>query len=350
MARPTRIERPGAWYHLTARGNEQRAIYRDDRDRTHFCELLAEAVARFRLALPCFVLMENHFHLLLETLEPNLSAAMQWLNVSYSVWFNRRHQRVGHLFQGRFKAVVVDPAGWGLELSRYVHLNPVRVGRYALDKAARQQSRAGAGNAPERSLVQQRLAFLRQYPWSSYRACVGLANAPAWLQPQRILNLGGNRKCKDQQSTYREYVESAVRQGLPARPWEQLTAQMVLGTAAFLEGLRDSFRGDPREQTALRQLPARPTLAEVIAQVEMIKGEQWPGFRDRYGDWGRDLVLYVGRKDGGLKLRTLAEAAGGIDYVSAGAAVQRFTRRLASDAQLAARVRQVREGLMKCRM
>src|SRR5665213_1273200 len=117
MARPPRMERPGAWHHVTARGNERKAIYRDDRDREHFCELLGEAVAVFGWGVHAYVLMENHYHVLVETPEPNLSRGMHWLNVSYSVWFNRRRQRAGHLLQGRFKSIVVDPAAWALELS-----------------------------------------------------------------------------------------------------------------------------------------------------------------------------------------------------------------------------------------
>ena len=97
MARPLRIERPGAGYHVTARGNERKAIFRDAPDRFHFLELLAELTQRYRVRAHAYVLMDNHFHLLLETPEANLSRAMQWLGVGYSVWFNRRHERVGHL-------------------------------------------------------------------------------------------------------------------------------------------------------------------------------------------------------------------------------------------------------------
>ena len=122
MARLLRVDRPGLWYHLTARGNEQRLTFRDDRDRDHFLELLAEWTDRFGLRLHAFVLMPNHYHLLAETTEANLSHAMQWLNVSYTVWFNRRHRCVGHLFQGRFKSVIVEPQTWALGLSRYIHL------------------------------------------------------------------------------------------------------------------------------------------------------------------------------------------------------------------------------------
>src|SRR5438132_10075420 len=119
MARPLRINLAGLWYHVTARGNEQTAIYRDERDRVHFLGLFARWQERFGVRLHAYVLMDNHYHFLLETSEANLSRAMQWLNVSYTVWFNRRRRRVGHLLQGRFKAVVVEREGWGLSLSRY---------------------------------------------------------------------------------------------------------------------------------------------------------------------------------------------------------------------------------------
>ena len=151
MARPLRITRAGTWCHLTARGNERKRIYRDDGDRQKFLALLEAWVERFRIRLHGYVLMDNHYHLLAETLESNLSKAMQWLNVSYSVWFNRRHGRVGHLFQGRFKGIVLDGEAWGLELSRYIHLNPVRRQGFSLGKKNRQRNRAGLGQEVEAS-------------------------------------------------------------------------------------------------------------------------------------------------------------------------------------------------------
>src|SRR5271157_1922938 len=141
MARPLRIERPGGRYHVTARGNEQKPIYRTDGDREHCLRLLGEMSERFGVRVHAYTLMDNHYHLMVETPEANLSRAMQWLNVSYSVWFNRRHERGGHLFQGRFGAVVVEEdAGWQ-EVARYVHLNPVRIAGLGLDKRARAASR-----------------------------------------------------------------------------------------------------------------------------------------------------------------------------------------------------------------
>jgi len=118
MARPLRIERAGAWYHVTGGGIERRVIYTDDRDRRRWLALLAEAASSFRWRVCGYVLLDNHYHLMLQTAEANLSRAMQWLQTSYSMGFNRRHGRVGPLFEGRFKAILVDPLSWGLELSR----------------------------------------------------------------------------------------------------------------------------------------------------------------------------------------------------------------------------------------
>src|SRR5206468_2388493 len=180
--------------------------------------------------------MPNHYHLLAETTEANLSQAMQWLNVSYTVWFNRRHQRVGHLFQGRFQSVIVEPETWALGLSRYIHLNPVRVGHLALDKAAQRGQRQGMSQKPSPQLVQQRLRLLRSYRWSSYRAYARYAKAPGWLCCGAVLSFGGGRP-EDRAAEYRRYVEQAVCEGYVQRPWEGLVGQAVLGSRDFIEEL-----------------------------------------------------------------------------------------------------------------
>ena len=181
MARPLRIERPGGRYHATARGNERRNIFRDDTDRFHFLELLAEMPERFGVRLHAYVLMDNHFHLLIETPEANLSRAMQWLGVSYSMGFNKRHRRVGHLFQGRFQACIVEEeAGWQ-EVARYVHLNPVRLGRLGLSKPQQAASRQGLVAQPDPELVSERLRVLREYRWSSYRGYAGYCAPLEWV-------------------------------------------------------------------------------------------------------------------------------------------------------------------------
>jgi REP element-mobilizing transposase RayT len=328
MARPIRIERVEGWYHITTRGNERRAIYRDDRDRQHFCALLEETVSRFGVVLHAFVLMDNHYHLLLELREPNLSRAMQWLNVSYSVWFNRRRRRSGHLFQGRYRAVIVDAAEWGLSLSRYLHLNPVRVASLGLGKREQQQMHMGAGNPPEASIVRERITRLRAYRWSSYRAYAELAEAPAWLDCGSVLRLGGGGE-DGARRRYRAYVENALRAGLDESPWEGLKEQVVLGGSVFLAHLRRHWAGDDREQRGVARLRAeRPEFSEVIRCVEKVKGEKWEEFRDRHADHGRDLVLYLSRRLCGLKLDELAQRVGLKEYATVAMAVKRFESRL----------------------
>jgi REP element-mobilizing transposase RayT len=345
MARPLRVEKAGGWYHLTARGNERRAIFRDDRDREHFLELLAELVSQFRVHLHAYVLMDNHYHLLAELREPNLSRSMQWLNVSYSVWFNRRHERSGHLFQGRFKSVIVNPAEWGLPLSRYMHLNPVRVSRLGLDKPAQRRQRAGVSEAPDPKQVHARLALLRRFRWSSYRAYIGISEPAAGLDCGAVLALGGGRG-DEQPRLYREYVESAVREALSKSPWEELKEQAVLGGQEFLQRLRGGLKGDAREQRAAGRLAtARPTLSAVIAAVEAVKGARWDEFKDQHGDRGRDLALYLGRKLCGLRLEPLALATGMRDYASAAMAVRRYAVVLGKDAEERKRLGAVTELL-----
>jgi len=343
MARPLRISKPGSWYHLTARGNERRAIYRNDEDRQKFLALLEVWVERYRIRLHAYVLMDNHYHLLAETSEANLSTALQWLNLSYSMWFNRRHRRVGHLFQGRFKAIVVDSQGWGLELSRYIHLNPVRRRVFELDKGRRQQNRRGVGRGVEARRFGERVQALREYGWSSYRAYVGLAASPRWLVREELLGrMGGGRK--KWRKAYQRSVEAGLREGV-RDPWEHLKGQVILGEQEFVESLAEELRGDRREQPSLRGLRARPRWQEIVKVIEGMKQARWGQFRDQRGDWGRDVALSLGRLHGGLKLRELG-ALVGVDYGAVSVALKRLEQQRQRDPRLARRLREAENLLL----
>ena len=326
MARPPRILRPGAWYHLTARGIERRPIFLSDRDRTHFCALLGDWVERFGMVLHAYVLMDNHYHLLAETTQPNLSRAMQWLNLSYTGWFNKRRQRCGPLFQGRFKSIILDPVSCGLMLSRYVHLNPVRLRRLGLDKKTQQTQRQGLSRAPDPALVRERIRILRAYRWSSYPAYIGAVPAPPWLHCERVLELLGSGK-GERRAAYREHVESAIREGLPERPWDNLVERVALGPAAFTRSLRQQWRGQPREVPGLKRLRGLPSWDAAIEVVQELRGMRWRQFRDVYGDWGRDLALYLGQRRCGLRLKQLGQLAGGLDYSAVSVAIRRLEER-----------------------
>ncbi|MFO0700343.1 MAG: transposase [Nitrospira sp.] len=178
MARPLRIEYPGAVYHVTSRGNARQAIVQDDRDRTRFLETLAHVIDRFGWRCHAYCLMDNHYHLLLETPQPNLSRGMRQLNGTYTQALNCRHQRVGHVFQGRFTGILVEKEAHLLELCRYVVLNPVRA----------------------RMVTHPRL-----WAWSSYQATVGEHAAPSWLWTDWILGHFGTRQ-REAQGRYRQFV------------------------------------------------------------------------------------------------------------------------------------------------
>ncbi len=176
MARPLRIEYEGALYQITARGNERGRIFVSDADRAQFLERLRQSLLRYDVALHAYVLMGNHYHLIAETRRANLGRWLHWLGTAYTVYFNWRHGRSGHLFQGRYKAIVVDgKGGYLLSLSRYLHLNPVR-GRVL-----------GQGTPGER---RQRL---REWKWSSYAGYSALAEPEEWIEQERVLGEFGAR-------------------------------------------------------------------------------------------------------------------------------------------------------------
>ena len=346
MARPLRIEMAGGRYHLTARGNERRNIFRDDRDRRHFLELLSELPGRFGTLIHSYALLDNHYHLVVETPESNLSRTGQWLNVSYGVWFNRRHGRSGHLFQGRFKSHLIEDDSGLMEVTRYVHLNPVRIGRLGLGKEERARQRTAAAVSPGENLVHSRLKTLREYQWSSCGAYLGWVEAPVWLHMDRINSLAGGRTRAQQREALRRHVEEPIREGMVESPWERLIGGAVLGSKEFVEKVRDRIKGDRREQKELRKLQAASRWEEIVKAVEGVKGEAWELFRDRHGDWGRDAALYLGRVRGRLKLSELAEKAGGMEYAAVGAAVSRVARQI-KEAEVRSRLAQVEAQLAK---
>lgn len=346
MARPLRIEFPGARHHVMARGNERRAIFRDNADRRQFVQLLSVLPERFGVALHAWVLLDNHYHLLLETPEANLGRACQWLNVSYSVWFNRRHERSGHLFQGRFKSALVEPSNW-LEVARYVHLNPVRVAGLGLGKIERARQRSAAARDPGATLVSRRLGVLRGYRWSSYRALAGLAPLPAWLAENPFLQARKGQTREEARRAFREYHEAPLREGRLESVWDRMVGGAVLGSAAFADSVKDRLKGLSREVSGASRWRPSVGWEPIVRAVEAEQGERWEVFRDRYGDWGRDLALYLGRMRGRMTLRELGARVGGLGAAATGQAVNRVARAIAAGGELADRLRRIERQLSK---
>ena len=257
---------------------------------------------------------------------------MQWLNLSYSAWFNRRHRRSGHLFQGRFKAIIVDPQEWGLELSRYVHLNPLRTREHGMSKLERQEVATGKRKGAGEREIANRLMALNTYRWSSYRAFAGFEPEPSWLETGGIAGLigGGVRGWRKK---YRALVEAGVAEGALS-PWPALEAQVVLGSEALLEEVRGQLKGVKREHAGKRSLRRQRSFEEVVSAVAKGRGEAWEDFSTRKGDPGRELVWWLARRHCGLTLGELGQKAGGVDYAAVGMALRRFELKLRKDSDL----------------
>jgi putative transposase len=238
MARPLRLEFAGALYHVTSRGDGREDIYLSDEDRLAWLETFAAVCLRFNWVCHAYCLMSNHYHLIVETPDANLSIGMRQLNGVYTQRFNRTHGRVGHVFQGRFKAILVDKDSYLLELSRYVVLNPLRA---------------------------RMVRKLENYPWSSYLATGGQAAVPAWLHVDAILSQFSAQRVRAI-AKYVTFVHDG--QGLPS-VWSQLQGQIFLGSEAFLK----------RVQTLIEE---KPTLAEVPKAQQRARAKELKDFAKKF--------------------------------------------------------------------
>jgi len=239
MTRPLRLEFPNALYHVTSRGDRRENIYEDDDDRLRFIEILSAVVANYNWLCHGYCLMDNHYHLIIETLDGNLSKGMRQLNGVYTQASNRRHGHSGHLFQGRYKAILVDKDRYLLELSRYVVLNPLR----AKGMAKR----------------------LEDWWWSSYQAMIGKASKPEWLTTDWILSLFGKQRIIAMKR-YRQFVIEGVQH--QPEIWSNLKGQIYLGDKAFVAEMQKRIGKEkddlniPKQQTR----PIAKTLSEIAAQ------------------------------------------------------------------------------------
>ena len=227
----------GGWYHITARGMGRREIFKDGRDREHFIELLEGMVGRYGVFLHAFVLMDNHYHLLIETPAGNTSRALQWLNLSYSMWFKAKRNHSGPVLQARFKSIPVDADGsWALTCSVYIHINPVRVKALGLGKEERKAELSA--KEPPAEQVLARLAKLRSHRWSSFPAYAGYAPKPEWLTCETVWLRACATKGQDAKALYRRCLEDYLRQGVEEGAFARITAAVAIGGKAFIERLR----------------------------------------------------------------------------------------------------------------
>jgi putative transposase len=246
MARPLRVEYPGALYHVTSRGNDRQDIFRSEKDRAYFLGILDHLVERFHFVIHAYCLMDNHYHLLVETPQGNLSKGMRQLNGVYTQRFNWKYEKTGHLFQGRYKSIIVDKDAYLLELARYVVLNPVR---------------ARMAESPE------------AWPGSCSRATAGIETKPSFLTIDEILGEFSPQK-KRARKLYALFVHEGITH---ESPWHDLKGQIFLGDSSFVEDVGDSLKKASREIPKAQRESMRPTLARLLPRRALVNKEE----RDR---------------------------------------------------------------------
>lgn len=238
MARPLRIEYPGAVYHVTSRGNAKKKIFKDDTDRDKFLHVLSIVVTRFNWLCHAYCLMDNHYHLLIETPEANLSKGMRQLNGVYTQSYNRSHMKTGHILQGRYKAILVEKERYLLAVSQYVVLNPVR---------------AGIVEKPE------------DWKWSSYTATAGMKKSPHFLTVDWILGQFGSVRRKAEKQ-YRQFVLSDIK---VESPWKNLKGQILLGEEGFTEKFKDLLA----QKEEIKEIPRTQRYVDRPAIASIFKGK-----------------------------------------------------------------------------
>jgi REP element-mobilizing transposase RayT len=314
MSRPLRIEYPGAFYHVMNRGAGRKDIFEHDDHRFLFLELLREIHETFKVEVHAYCLMDNHYHLLLETPLGNLGRAMRHLNGVYTQRYNRLMTTDGPLFRGRYKAIVVDADDYLLSVSRYIHRNPVEAGM--VRKAQR-------------------------YPWSSYPAYVGKRVAPEWLTVQTTLNMIGQRR---QMQRYQAFVEMGLDDDAE-RFYARQKLAPVMGDERFIESLAAGIEPHYEIPDSAHQRVAvsiDDVVSAVMGVFDVAEAELFATPRGRGRDNpARSAALYLSRRAAGKPLAEIAERFGLAHYGSVSGLIGRFAKRLEVDKPLADMVEDV---------
>ncbi|MFH1350702.1 MAG: transposase [Pseudomonadota bacterium] len=272
MARALRIEYPDAWYHVTCRGNERKTIFKDDADRSKLLKILETTTHLYNVDVHAYVLMDNHIHIVLNTHEANLQRFMQRFNTAYTVYFNRRHQRIGHLYQGRYKALLIDADSYLLELSRYVHLNPGRI-----------KKQTGLSQEEKRKIM-------RAYSWSSFKGYTQLRDRFPFVNYSKILGMMGSGDDGGTRRRYGSFVLSGISEDYMNNAiWEGVKGQTILGSEEFVDWVRGRYlskkKGDRRELPGLKDLErgkSPETVKEIAGEVASHFGVREEDLYSRY--------------------------------------------------------------------
>lgn len=330
MARPLRIQYPGAYYHVTCRGNERKEIFLDTVDRTLFLEKLSSSLEIYEVELLAYVCMHNHFHLLITTPNGNLSEFMRHFNLTYTSAFNRRHRRVGHLYQGRFKSFLVDADNYLLEVSRYIHLNPIRTG-VEVKRPAKERwdalIRFTDSSLPGYFSTRQRKDFL------NYEAVLGYMG-------------GDDRRAR---ARYRRFIRQGVEGDIP-NPLEVGKGNGIVGGKGFVGWIKGNYLKEgkqEREQPALRKLRKVFEPEELIeAFVRLTSMDKDTLCRRGKNSVERAMLMEFLHRFCQISQPEIGRLVGGVDYSAVSQARKRLRSKLGVQSELRKKYGMLEEGLL----
>ncbi|MBE0433635.1 transposase [candidate division WOR-3 bacterium] len=312
MARPLRIQFPGAYYHITCRGIERRMIYLDNRDRYRFLAMLADSLETYQVVLYAYIMMNNHFHLLIQTRKGNCAEFMRHFNIRYTGWFNWRHHRNGNLYQGRYEAYLIDGDNYLLEVSRYLHLNCVRVMKLR-----------GLG-------YREQWQYIKEYQWSSVHGYLDEKKAVKDIEYGLILSMVGDRR------GYRKFVLDGIKKDM-GNPFKKVKSRIILGDDEFVAKAKKYIkRASVREQPSYRDIVIKTLEPEEVIGMLIRECGIRKGTLQRRGVNGevRGMVAELLYKYSEITQAQIGRLIGDIDYVSVHHLRKRFKGKMRKSSEV----------------
>ena len=321
MAREIRVEYAGAYYHVMNRGNRRGKIFLSDYDREKFLKYLSIITERFFIKVHTYCLMDNHYHLLIETPEPNLSRAIKYLNGSYAMYVNTKRKKSGHIFQGRFKSVIIEADEYLKHLSRYIHLNPVRA-----------------------KVVEK----VSDYKWSSYRAFIGEEKASECLETGWLLSCFGGKD--NGRGNYRRFVEN-IDVSAVENPYMDAVSGYILGSQHFVEWIKSTFlsgKKDEKEVPQLKKLKSRPTPDVVVKKLceEFGCAQELLIKKGRKRNIDRDVAIYLCKDTCGISCKELGGYFGNVSGATITMSYNRIETEIVKNKQIRARVGKAKKTIL----
>ncbi len=313
MSRALRIEYPGALYHVTCRGNEKRAIFKNDQDREKFVEIFQRSIEIYNIEVYSYVLMSNHFHILIKTPLGNLSQFMRHFNITYTSYFNRRYKRSGHLYQGRYKSLLIDRDEYFVVVSRYIHLNPIRV--------------KAMSTVPE----EEKFQYLEGYKWSSLPGYIDKKKRNGFVDYEPILTKCGGVNAKGRKG-YRKLIYYNMTRGLEIK--KDIVGQCILGGEKFVKWVKEEVLGKKTDKECPQLIKLENYKKEdvIIKAIEKETGKLIGIIKAERGTL-RQLTMDLLYRLGGLNNREIGEMFG-VDYSTVSQGRKRVNVKISKDKKL----------------